>query len=114
LEVSLGVRGANAQVLLLFLHRLVEPFWLLLGLVTVPASVVLAVAFAITPAALSLAVLSAFISLTSLLSLAPSTVLLVAVATFAVLVALTIAPSKLRKTIVVLLLISLARAARLA
>jgi hypothetical protein len=119
--------GANAKVLFLFLHRLIEPFRLLLGLVTIPASVVLtaafaiafaiafAVAFAIAPTALSLTVLTSVISLTSLLSLSPAAILLVAVATFRVLIALTITSPVFRKAVIgIFLLVGLAWSSGLA
>jgi hypothetical protein len=100
------VSGANTKFFLLFLHRLVEPLRLLLGLVTVPSVIVLSIALAITPAALTLAILATLVSLAaSVLSLSPTAVLLVAVATLALVVTLAVAPSEFGKTVVRIFLI---------
>jgi hypothetical protein len=100
LEISLGVRGANTKVFLLLLHRFIEPFGFFFGLLAIPSSV-LSVVLTITPAALSLAVLAAFFPLsTSVLSLSPAAILLIAIATLALVVAVAIAPSEFRKTVV--------------
>jgi hypothetical protein len=100
------VSGANTKFFLLLLHRLIEPLGFLLGLVTIPSSVVLSIALAITPAALTLAILATLISLaTSVLSLSPSAILLVAVATLALVVTLAVAPSKFGTIVCIFLII---------
>jgi hypothetical protein len=100
------VSGANTKFFLLLLHRLVEPLRVLFGLVAIPSSVVLSVAFTVAPAALSLAILAALISLAaSVLSLSPAAILFVAIATLAFVVTLAVAPSESGKTVVRIFLV---------